>query len=87
MYDKDHGKDKDPTDKGAHSSSVSFLVEDDVSNKEGTKDLRHPIYEIVQSPSTDGEDGSIVIVEFCIIPTKEIKLRINVMIIAKPWQK
>ena len=67
MYDEYHSKDSNPASKGTNSSSVPFLVEDEVSDEDGTKDLRRPIDEIVQPPSTDGEDGAVVIVEFCVI--------------------
>ena len=67
MYNKDHGKDDDPANKSAHSSSVSFLIENEVPEKEGARDLRRPIHKIVQTPSASGEEGAIIIIEFCTI--------------------
>ena len=67
VYDEDHGEDEEPSNKGAGSSTVSFLVEDDVADEERTKDLSRPVHEIVQSTCTNSEDGAIIIVEFCVI--------------------
>ena len=47
VHNKDHDKNDNPTDKGAHAPSVPFLIEDDISDKEGTKDLSGPVDEIV----------------------------------------
>ena len=73
VYDEYHHEDDNPSNKGANSSPVPFLVEDDVADEERTKDLSRPVHEIVQSPSTNCEDGSVVIVEFCVIH-KQYKL-------------
>ena len=74
MHDPYHREDNDPSKKGTHSSPVQFLVEDHIADEERTKDLRCPVHEIVQSTRTDGKNGSVVIVEFCVIPKIE---RIN----------
>jgi len=68
MYDEYHREDENPASKGANSSPVPFLVKDDVADEERTKDLGRPVREIVQSPSTNCEDGSVVIVEFYNVP-------------------
>jgi hypothetical protein len=70
VYDEYHSEDENPSSKGTNSSTIPFLVEDDIADEEGTEDLSRPVHEIVQSTRTNGEYGSIVIVEFCVIPKR-----------------
>jgi hypothetical protein len=67
VYDEYHREDDSPSKKGTNSSAVPFLVKDKIADEERTKDLSRPVHEIVQSPSTNCEDGCVVIVEFCVI--------------------
>ena len=76
MHNEDHDKNDDPANKGAHSPSVPFLIENEVSDKERTKNLRRPVYKIVQTPSASSEEGTIIIVEFCAITTHELASRL-----------
>jgi hypothetical protein len=67
MHDKYHGEDNDPTNKGTYPALVPFLVEDNIADEDRTKDLSHPVHQIVQATRMDGEDGCVIVIKFCVI--------------------